>query len=114
MVLTGSTRWTNRGTAMRQRFAISAGLAVALLPCTVRAQPPKPAAKTYTPRRPPAGHPDLNGTYHLATLTPMERPAGTSLVLSKEEAMKRELAAAKMRSKGDESIKGDRTAPPKG
>jgi hypothetical protein len=62
----------------------------------------------------PDGHPDLQGTYDLATITPLERPAGTSLVLTKEEAARRESAFAKQRAKGDESIKGDRSAPPKG
>jgi hypothetical protein len=99
---------------MRQRLLISAGVVVTLLAGNSIAQTPKSAAKAYTPRRTPDGHPDLQGVYDLATLTPMERPAGAPLVLSKEEAMKRELAAAKMRAKGDESIKGDRDAPPKG
>jgi hypothetical protein len=62
----------------------------------------------------PDGHLDLQGTYDLATLTPMERPAGTPLVLTKEEASKREAAFARERAKGDERIAGDRTAPPKG
>jgi hypothetical protein len=99
---------------MRQRFLISAGVIVALLAGTGVAQTPKPTAKAYTPRRTPDGHPDLQGIYDLATLTPMERPSGSPLVLSKEEAMKRELAAAQRRAKGDEAIKGDRGAPPKG
>jgi hypothetical protein len=77
---------------------------------TVAAQAPKP----YTPPRMPDGHPDLQGTYDLATLTPLERPAGASAVLSKEEAAKLERAAAVAREEGDKSIKGDRPAPPKG
>src|SRR5258708_18203777 len=60
------------------------------------------------------GHPDLQGTYDLATLTPMERPAGVGAVLTKEEAARREAAAAKVREQGDKAIAGDRTAPPKG
>src|ERR1700689_2720935 len=62
----------------------------------------------------PDGHPDFEGTYDLATLTPMERPAGTKAVLTREEADKREKAAAAQRDKGNEAIKGDRAAPPKG
>ncbi len=72
------------------------------------------AGSSYTPPRMPDGHPDLRGTYDLATLTPMERPAGVGLVLTKEEAAKREAAAAKQRERGDQPIQGDRPAPPKG
>ena len=46
--------------------------------------------KPYSAKRMPDGHPDLQGTYDLATMTPMERPAGSPLVLTKEEAAKRE------------------------
>src|SRR5580693_9478153 len=74
------------------------------------AQAPKPNA---APRM-PDGHPDLQGTYDLATLTPLERPAGAQAMLSKEEAAKREALAALQRERGDQSIKGDRPAPPKG
>ena len=43
-------------------------------------------AKPYSPRRMPDGKPDLQGTYDLATLTPLERPAGMKAVLTREEA----------------------------
>src|ERR1700733_14517679 len=66
-----------------------------------------------TPRM-PDGHPDLQGTYDLATLTPLERPAGAKAVLTPEEAAKLEHDAAAVRERGDQSIKADRTAPPKG
>ena len=42
-------------------------------------------AKPYSPRRMPDGKPDLQGTYDLATLTPLERPAGMKAVLTREE-----------------------------
>jgi hypothetical protein len=74
------------------------------------AQAPKP----YTPPRMPDGHPDLQGTYDLATLTPLERPAGAQAVLTKEQAAKLEAQAALQKERGDQSIKGDRAAPPKG
>ena len=77
---------------------------------TVTAQAPKP----YTPPRLPDGHPDLQGTYDLATLTPLERAAGTNAVLTNTEAAKLEGAAAVARAEGDKSIQGDRAAPPKG
>jgi hypothetical protein len=82
--------------------------------CPATAQSSKPAAKSHVVRRLADGHPDLQGTYDLATLTPLERPAGTPLVLTKEQASKREAAFARERSNGDERIAGDRSAPPKG
>jgi hypothetical protein len=65
-------------------------------------------------QRLPDGHPDLQGTYDLATLTPLERAAGSKAVLTPEEAAKLEKDAAAHRDKANEAIKGDRTAPPKG
>jgi hypothetical protein len=62
----------------------------------------------------PDGHPDLQGTYDLATLTPLERPAGAKAVLTREEAAKIEKETAARRAKANEAIKGDRAAPPKG
>jgi hypothetical protein len=62
----------------------------------------------------PDGHPDLQGTYDLATLTPLDRAAGTNLVLTPEEAAKFEKETAAQKDKGNEAIKGDRPAPPKG
>jgi hypothetical protein len=62
----------------------------------------------------PDGHPDLQGTYDLATLTPLERPNGAKAVLSAEEVAKLEGAVAARVQAGDLPSKGDRPAPPKG
>ena len=78
------------------------------------AQTQKAPVKTHNPRRMPDGHPDLQGTYDLATLTPLERPAGAKAVLTKEEAVRLETAAALLRKQGDQALSGDRPAPPKG
>src|SRR5260370_3469477 len=78
------------------------------------AQTQKAPAKSHTSRRRPDGHPDLQGTYDLATLTPLERRLGASATLTKEESAKLEAAAAKQRAQGDQAIQGERTAPPKG
>jgi hypothetical protein len=78
------------------------------------AQNPKAAAKRYVPPRTPDGHPDLQGTYDLATLTPLERPAGAPAVLSDEEAKRLERDVASRVDAGARAIAGDRTAPPKG
>jgi hypothetical protein len=64
--------------------------------------------------RTPDGKPDLQGTYDLATITPLERAAGTPLVLSPEQAAKLEQAVAKRNAQGDAPVAADRQAPPKG
>ena len=104
---------------MRNRFVALAGVPAmaALLLSTVvpaAAQTAKAAAKTYNPPRMPDGHPDLQGTYDLATITPMERAAGSKLVLTNDEALKLETARAAQRERLDQPIDGNRTAPPKG
>src|ERR671926_403784 len=69
---------------------------LALLICTLSpaaAQNSKPA-RPHGISRMPDGHPDLQGTYDLATLTPLERPPGTPLVLTKDEAAKLERQVA--------------------
>jgi hypothetical protein len=78
------------------------------------AQNTKATAKPYTVRRLADGHPDLQGTYDLATMTPIERPAGAPAVYTKEQAKRLEAAAARRRADGDRAINGDRSAPPKG
>jgi hypothetical protein len=71
------------------------------------------SANTPVPRT-PDGRPDLQGTYDLATLTPIERQAGSPLVLSDEEAKKLERQAAARKASGDTPLKADRAAPPVG
>ena len=69
------------------RIRTAAGIALALiLPAAVPATA-QTAAKSAI-RRMPDGHPDLQGTYDLATMTPMERFPGDPPVLSKEQAEK--------------------------
>ena len=48
-----------------------------LLPTSRSLRPPSRHPRATIRRAPPDGHPDLQGTYDLATITPMERPAGT-------------------------------------
>src|SRR5262245_66194180 len=60
------------------------------------------------------GHPDLEGTYDLATLTPLERRAGTPLVLTDEQAAKLEKDVAQRSDALAAPIQADRAAPPKG
>src|SRR5262245_10755355 len=69
---------------------------------------------TFSPPRMADGRPDLQGTYDLATLTPLERPNGMNAVLSREEVAKLEGAAAAFVALGARPSSGDRAAPPKG
>ena len=68
----------------------------------------------YKPPRTPDGRPDLSGTYDLATMTPLERPAGAKAVLTNEEAAKLEAQFAQLKREGDAPLAADRSAPPKG
>src|SRR5450432_3104845 len=60
------------------------------------------------------GHPDLQGTYDLATLTPLQRAAGQPLVMTPEQAKKLESQVAERSAKADAPVDADRAAPPKG
>ena len=78
------------------------------------AQAPKPSSTASTPRT-TDGHPDLQGMYDVATMTPVERPAGLdSLILSKEQAAAMEKYEYERQVKNDAPIAGDRAAPPVG
>jgi hypothetical protein len=102
---------------MRSFFVVLAAV-IAVAATTIGVPPTEVAAQnsanSYTPPRTPDGRPDLQGTYDLATLTPLERPAGLKAVLTQEEAAKLEKAVAARLEQGDRPIKGDRAAPPKG
>src|SRR5262249_5246461 len=107
---------------MREQFpARSIGRLAALVfvvfaAASLAAQTSSPAGAR-SPRPVPRladGHPDLQGTYDLATLTPVERRAGQPLVLSDEDAKKLEDQVADRYAKADAPIEANRAAPPKG
>src|SRR5438445_4006145 len=60
------------------------------------------------------GHPDLQGTYDIASMTPLERAPGTPLVMTKEEAARLEQQRADRVRRLAQPSKGDRDAPPVG
>src|SRR5437870_5911498 len=60
------------------------------------------------------GHPDLQGTYDIASMTPLERAPGTPLVMTKEEAAAFEKARAERVKRLAQPSNGDRDAPPVG
>jgi hypothetical protein len=67
--------------------------------------------------RTPDGHPDLQGTYDLATMTPLERWPGDPPFLTREQAEALQRAEAERRAKsagGDEPLPLDRAPPPVG
>src|SRR5690349_899605 len=100
---------------MLNRVVLLTGMVAALFVAfTGGAQTRKPVAKPYSPPRMPDGHPNLQGTYDLATLTPLERPAGAKAVLTAEEAARLENEVAARAEFAGRAIKGDRAAPPKG
>ena len=118
---------------MRTRLITSAGaLAVAVAVATswsarVAGQAPAPA-RAATPARPAAqakppmnprtadGHPDLQGTYDVATLTPLERPAtfGNNLTLTPQQARQLEKQVADRIERAALPSDGNRAAPPIG
>jgi len=79
------------------------------------ARPAGAATKTLNPRM-PDGHPDLQGVYDIATLTPLERPAqfGNNLTLTPQMAKQLEAQVAANKDRAALPSKGDRDAPPIG
>jgi len=103
---------------MRSRVVVLASALGAVVTLLLLSSAIPNAAQTpkapYRPPRMPDGHPDLSGTYDLATLTPLERPAGAKAVYTAEEAAKLEARAAEQKREGDAQLSPDRPAPPKG
>src|SRR5262245_46496717 len=95
---------------------IGVAVLVAIAGVSIMGQSGGSTAKKVTAgvKRMPDGHPDLQGMYDLATLTPMERPVGAKAVLTEAEAAALENRVAQQRERADAPIKGDRDAPPVG
>jgi len=97
--------------------ATAAAAWLATEPLAAQAAKPaaKAAAKVWTPPRTPDGKPDLTGFYDVATMTPVERPAGVDrLVLTPQEAAAMERYEYERQVKNDAPISADRAAPPVG
>jgi hypothetical protein len=91
-------------------------MALALISVTalpMAGQVMKTRAKSALPRT-PDGHPDLQGTYDLTTMTPLERLPGYPPYLTKEKAEALEKAEGERRAKDDQPSRADRPAPPVG
>ena len=83
-------------------------------PCPGGHERPCAKAKPWTMPRTPDGRPDLQGTWSNGTITPLERPDGASLVLSKDEVARLEKGMADRVKRLDEPSDPNRPAPPKG
>jgi hypothetical protein len=60
------------------------------------------------------GHPDLQGTYDLGTITPIERPANLPPALPDADAAKLEQKMLREMQAAEKPVRGDRSAPPVG
>src|SRR4051812_37942517 len=92
-------------------------VAAATLPASVGAQAaPGAAGKSAAADVPRMadGKPDLQGTYDIGTLTPLQRRAGTPLVITAEEAATLEKQVAARSDTLNAPIAADRAAPPTG
>jgi hypothetical protein len=97
-----------------------AGMGIAYVAAVpLHGQTPSPAASRTTagkrgmPRL-PDGHPDLQGTYDVSTITPFERPQGAAETITEAEAKTREQQTVTRRARGDRPSDGQRQAPPVG
>ena len=95
--------------------ARSLGAQAAKAPAQTRAKA-APARAAATPPRTPDGHPDFQGLYDVATVTPLERPAEARgrPVLTDEEAATAEAYDQQREAKDAAPLSGDRGAPPAG
>ena len=95
--------------------ARSLGAQAAKTPAQTSAKP-APARAAANPPHTADGHPDFQGLYDVATVTPLERPAeaGGRLVLTNEEAAAAEAYDRQREAKDSAPISGDRAAPPAG
>ena len=107
---------------MRAQIVAAAGTLAAAIALTAAWQPPASGQanrlaaqdRSSTVMRTPEGHPDLQGTYDLAWMTPLERPAGQGPVMTEEQARQIERLAAARREQASQPSRGDRSAPPIG
>ncbi len=86
-----------------------------LISCAIAALAIAPSLGADIPRT-ASGHPDLSGTYDIATLTPLQRPAryGDKLTLTDEEAAEIARREAESMAKRNAASDPERGAPPKG
>ena len=93
---------------LKLKYQVMRGVVCTFVCAAMSAQAEIPRTET--------GHPDLTGTYDVATLTPLQRPAefGNKWYLSNEEAEKLAAQAAALKAQDGETSDPDRDAPPSG
>ncbi len=85
------------GNRLFSRLSTTVLAILAALTLTATLATAQTSAQKSNIRRMPDGHPDLQGTYDLATMTPLERLPGLPAVLTKEQAEKLQKAEADRR-----------------
>ena len=98
------------------RAIVAAGLAVVAggLLAPLAAQAPARSSARWVVPRTPEGHPDLQGNWSNATITPMQRPEGQAPVLTPEQVVQIEGNRASRIEEAAQATDPDRPAPPVG
>jgi len=108
----------NLSTSLLLRLCVIAAVALlsfaSALFWPVAAQTPASDTGEWEVPRTPYGHPDLQGNWTNATLTPFTRPAGRAPVLTSEEVAEIESGQAEMVIQGAAPSDPDRPPPPEG
>jgi hypothetical protein len=109
----GADRTRSRASTTFGALALSVSCAGLLL-TPAAAQAPAGAARPWTVPRTPDGHPDLQGNWTNATITPLERPSGQAPVLTADQVAKVEKGMADRIERLAQPSDPNRPAPPKG
>jgi hypothetical protein len=89
-------------------------LAAMEVPAEAQAVPAPARDPSWVLPRTPEGHPDLQGNWTNATVTPLERPAGAAPTLTWEDVARIEAAREARRERINQPSDPDRPAPPVG
>jgi len=99
---------------MRIHRVVAVGITIAIGWPSARAIAQPSPAHAWTVPRTPDGHPDLQGNWSNATLTPLERPTGLDRVLTKEQVARLEKIRSDTIEKLNKASDPNRPAPPLG
>ncbi|MEW6322255.1 MAG: hypothetical protein AB1635_14345 [Acidobacteriota bacterium] len=105
---------TRRQSASLSLSVAAMVLAVSSLVPAAGQAPLREGGSTWTVPRTPEGHPDLQGTWNNATITPIDRPAGAPAVLTAEQVARMEKGVADRVERLAQPSDPNRPAPPQG